>query len=130
MLNDFNLEGKTALVTGASRGIGKEIALVLAEAGADVAIAARRLDRIEQTADELRAFGRRAVPIQTDVSDSQQVDDMVAHATESLGRMTSWSTTQESPQAAPWCLSLEMMTLQKRPREWTIRHGSPLSIQI
>jgi len=87
MLNDFNLEGKTALVTGASSGIGKEIALVLAEAGADVAIAARRLDRIEQTADELRAFGRRAVPIQTDVSDSQQVDDMVAHATESLGRI-------------------------------------------
>ena len=78
MLNDFNLEGKTALVTGASSGTGKEIALVLAEAGADVAIAARRLDRIEQTADELRAFGRRAVPIQTDVSDSQQVDDMVA----------------------------------------------------
>jgi NAD(P)-dependent dehydrogenase (short-subunit alcohol dehydrogenase family) len=87
MLNDFDLEGKTALVTGASSGIGKEIALVLAEAGADLAIAARRLDRIEQTADELRAFGRRAVPIQTDVSDSQQVDDMVAQATESLGRI-------------------------------------------
>ena len=59
MLSDFNLEGKTALVTGASSGIGKEIALVLAEAGADVAVAARRLDRIEETADEIRGLGRR-----------------------------------------------------------------------
>ena len=58
MLSDFNLEGKTALVTGASGGIGKEIALVLAEAGADVAVAARRLDRIEETADEIRGLGR------------------------------------------------------------------------
>ncbi len=81
MLSDFNLEGKTALVTGASGGIGKEIALVLAEAGADVAVAARRLDRIEETADEIRGLGRRAV------SDSQQVDDMVSQATESLARI-------------------------------------------
>ena len=87
MLSDFNLEGKTALVTGASSGIGKEIALVLAEAGADVAVAARRLDRIEETADEIRGLGRRAVPIQADVSDSQQVDDMVSQATESLARI-------------------------------------------
>ena len=87
MLSDFNLEGKTALVTGASSGIGKEIALVLAEAGADVAVAARRLDRIDETADEIRGLGRRAVPIQADVSDSQQVDDMVSQATESLARI-------------------------------------------
>ncbi len=87
MLSDFNLEGKTALVTGASSGIGKEIALVLAEAGADVAVAARRLDRIEETADKIRGLGRRAVPIQADVSDSQQVDDMVSQATESLARI-------------------------------------------
>ena len=87
MLSDFNLEGKTALVTGASSGIGKEIALVLAEAGADVAVAARRLDRIEETADEIRGLGRRTVPIQADVSDSQQVDDMVSQATESLARI-------------------------------------------
>ena len=76
MLSDFNLEGKTALVTGAS-----------SEAGADVAVAARRLDRIEETADEIRGLGRRAVPIQADVSDSQQVDDMVSQATESLARI-------------------------------------------
>ena len=87
MLSDFNLEGKTALVTGASSGIGKEIALVLAEAGADVAVAARRLARIEETADEIRGLGRRAVPIQAAVSASQQVDAMVSQATESLARI-------------------------------------------
>ena len=50
MLNEFNLDGKTALVTGGSNGIGIEIALVLAEARADVAAAARRLTRIQETA--------------------------------------------------------------------------------
>ena len=87
MLAEFNLDGKTALITGASSGIGKEIALVLAEAGADVAIAARRLDRIEETADEIRGLGSRAVSIQADVSDSQQVDDMVSQATDALERI-------------------------------------------
>lgn len=87
MLNEFNLDGKTALVTGASSGIGKEIALVLAEAGADVAVAARRVNRIEETAESIRGFGRHAVAIQADVSDSQQVDDMVSQATDALGRI-------------------------------------------
>ncbi len=80
MLSDFNLEGKTALVTGASSGIGKEIALVLAEASADVAVAARRLDRIEETADDIRGLGRRAVPIKADVSASPQRYDNVRQA--------------------------------------------------
>ena len=87
MLNEFDLDGKTALVTGASSGIGKEIALVLAEAGAKVAVAARRLDRIEETVEEIQGSDGHAVAIQVDVSDSQQVDDMVSQATEALGRI-------------------------------------------
>ena len=87
MLKEFNLDGKTALVTGGSSGIGKEIALVLAEAGADVAVAARRTARIEETADAIRSLGKRAVAIQADVSDSKQVDDMVSEATSALGRI-------------------------------------------
>ena len=87
MLNEFSLDGKTALVTGGSSGLGKEIALVLAEAGADVAVAARRLTRICETADAIRSLGKRAVAIQADVSDSKQVDDMVSEATSALGRI-------------------------------------------
>ena len=87
MLNEFSLEGKTALVTGGGRGIGKAIALVMAEAGADIAIAARTFSQLEETAHEIRALGRRATPIQVDVSDSKQVDIMVEQATDELGQI-------------------------------------------
>ena len=87
MLKEFDLTGKTILLTGASSGIGRDIALVLAEAGADVAVSARRLERIEETAEGIRGFGRKAVPIQADVSDSAQVDAMVEQATQELGRI-------------------------------------------
>ena len=87
MLNDFSLDGKNALVTGGGSSLGKEIALVLAEAGADVAVVARRLTRIGETADAIRSLGKRAVAIQADVSDSKQVDDMVSEATSDLGRI-------------------------------------------
>ena len=87
MLKEFTLEGKTALVTGGSAGIGKAIALVYAEAGADVAIAARNFDKLEQAAEEVRGLGHKVVPIQADVSDRQQCESMVATATQELGRI-------------------------------------------
>ena len=87
MLKEFTLENKTALITGGSAGIGKAIALVYAEAGADVAITARGLDRLEEAADEIRKLGHKVVAIQADVSDRQQVDDLVAKATAELGRI-------------------------------------------
>ena len=87
MLREFSLEGKTALITGGGRGIGKAMALVMAEAGADVAVAARTLKEVEQAADEVRGLGKRSLAIQADISDSKQVDEMVAKATEALGRI-------------------------------------------
>ena len=87
MLKEFTLERKTALITGGSAGIGKAIALVFAEAGADVAIAARALERLEETAEEVRGQGRKVLSIQTDVSDRAQVDEMVARTIQELGRI-------------------------------------------
>lgn len=60
MTDLFDLTGKVALVTGGSRGLGREMALAFADAGADVIIASRKLDACEQVADEIRAKGRRA----------------------------------------------------------------------
>lgn len=81
----FSLEGKIAYVTGASRGIGKAIAVALAEYGADVAVAARTVEALEQTAKEIEALGRRALVVPTDVTDSKQVEESIAKTISELG---------------------------------------------
>jgi NAD(P)-dependent dehydrogenase (short-subunit alcohol dehydrogenase family) len=82
------LEGKTAFVTGGGRGIGRGIVLEFAREGADVAINYRRdRDAAERTADEVRALGRRAVVLQADVADREQLERAVAGALEFLGHL-------------------------------------------
>lgn len=83
----FSLEGKVALVSGASRGIGRAVALGFAGAGADVAVAARSQDDLEQLASEIEAAGRRALVVPTDVTDRAQAEDMVARTAQELGAL-------------------------------------------
>ena len=85
MAKEFSLEGKRALVTGGSTGLGLAISLVFAEAGADVALAARTVANLDAAAEEIRQHGRKVVTIPTDVSDREAVDAMVATATAELG---------------------------------------------
>jgi NAD(P)-dependent dehydrogenase (short-subunit alcohol dehydrogenase family) len=83
---DLGLQGKHAVVTGGSRGIGKAIARELAREGVDVAIVARTKADLEATARELAAqTNRRIVPIAADVTSKEQVDSMVAEAAQHLG---------------------------------------------
>ncbi|MDZ4278615.1 MAG: SDR family NAD(P)-dependent oxidoreductase, partial [Dehalococcoidia bacterium] len=67
VLDRLRLDGKAAVVTGAGRGLGQQMALALAEAGADVVCAARSKDQIEATAGAIRALGRRSLAVPTDV---------------------------------------------------------------
>ena len=83
----ITLEGKKALVTGASRGIGREIAIGYARAGADVALAARDADRLAEVRTAIEALGRRAVVLPTDVTDPDAVRAMVAAAIDGLGQV-------------------------------------------
>ncbi|OBI13521.1 short-chain dehydrogenase [Mycobacterium sp. E2327] len=85
VLDLFDLRGKRALVTGGSSGIGKEVALAYVQAGAEVAIAARHSDVLDEVAAELTAVGGRVVPIGCDVTQPEQVDAMLDRATAELG---------------------------------------------
>ncbi len=78
----FGLEGRTAIVTGASGGLGKETALALADVGCDVAIAARNLQALEEVAAAIARKGRRCLPIKTDVTQAPDVRRMVDLAIE------------------------------------------------
>jgi len=82
---DDSISGKRALVTGASRGIGRATALALAQAGVDVALAARGTDELDQVAAEIAGLGRNAAVISCDVSDVTQVQRMVESAHTQLG---------------------------------------------
>jgi 7-alpha-hydroxysteroid dehydrogenase len=90
ILDTFRLDGHAAVVTGAGRGIGRAIALGLAEAGADVVVAARRTAEIESVAAEVRALGRKGVAITTDMMDLGQIDRLAGEAEKALGKLTIW----------------------------------------
>jgi len=82
------LDGKTALVTGASSGLGRHFALTLARAGAKVALAARRAENLNDLADEIAGFDGRAMPIRIDVTDSESIQAGIDAAETELGPLS------------------------------------------
>jgi 3-oxoacyl-[acyl-carrier protein] reductase len=81
------LKDKKAFITGGSQGIGKAIALVLAEAGADVAIGGRNLEKLNLVAEELRSAGRRILPIQVDITQAGNVRDAFSRVSSEFARL-------------------------------------------
>ncbi len=85
--NLFDLTGKTAIVTGGGRGLGKAVALGFAQAGADVVVASRKLENCEATAREIEASGRRALAVGCHVGRTDQIDALVDTAYAAFGRV-------------------------------------------
>jgi NAD(P)-dependent dehydrogenase (short-subunit alcohol dehydrogenase family) len=108
VMDRFSLQGKVAIVTGASSGLGVAFAQALAEAGADVAVGARRLERLPDTAALVEAAGRRALTARTDVTLVEDCDALVAATMDAFGRVdilvnnagvgTAMPATRESPE--------------------------------
>jgi NAD(P)-dependent dehydrogenase (short-subunit alcohol dehydrogenase family) len=86
-MNHFDLTGKTAIVTGASRGLGRTFANALAAAGADVAVTSRDASHVSDTCADIEARGRRAVPLALDVRDESSIHRAVDAAHAALGKI-------------------------------------------
>jgi len=83
----FSLEGRVAVVTGGTSGIGRALSLGLADAGADVIASARRKEQVEKTADEIEARGRKTLRLSSDVSDRGTLETLLAAALERFGKV-------------------------------------------
>jgi len=108
ILDRFALTDKVAIVTGASSGLGVAFAKAFAEAGADVVLAARRTDKLAETAELVRQAGRQALSVATDIADPAHAQHMVDAAMEQFGRVdvlvnnagvgTAYPATRETPE--------------------------------
>jgi NAD(P)-dependent dehydrogenase (short-subunit alcohol dehydrogenase family) len=87
MMEGFSLDGKVALITGASRGIGRAIALRFAQAGGRVVVSSRKLDNVQSVADEIQAAGGEALAVQTHIGKSDDVAALVSKTIEVYGRV-------------------------------------------
>ena len=83
----FRLDGKVALVTGGSRGIGRAIALAFADAGTDVAVSSRNLDELEKVAEEIRGLGRKALAVVAHLGRMGELDNLVQKIMGEFGRI-------------------------------------------
>lgn len=110
VLDRMRLDGRAALVTGASRGLGLGMALALAEAGADVALVARGADRLRDAAERIEALGRRAIALPADLGDANAAMRTVDQAADALGRLDVLVTAA--------ALQVRKPALEVTPEDW------------
>ncbi|MBN1643911.1 MAG: SDR family NAD(P)-dependent oxidoreductase, partial [Dehalococcoidales bacterium] len=83
----FSLNNKVALITGASRGIGEATAKAFAKAGADIAIASRKLPDLEKVAEDIRGMGRKCLPVAAHIGKMEEINNLVAAVVKEFGKI-------------------------------------------
>ena len=83
----MNLQGRAGIVTGAGRGIGRAIAMNLAYQGADLAVVDINRNSLDEVSSEIKKLGRRCLPVVADISNIQQIIDLIASTTSFLGKL-------------------------------------------
>jgi NAD(P)-dependent dehydrogenase (short-subunit alcohol dehydrogenase family) len=106
-LSRFSLEGKVALITGASRGIGRSAALAFARAGADIALTSRKQEDLDKVADEIKALGRKALPVAAHVGRMEDIHRLVDQVVKEYGRIDILVNNAGGAPATALCLDAE-----------------------
>ncbi|MGQ9647882.1 MAG: SDR family NAD(P)-dependent oxidoreductase, partial [Thermodesulfobacteriota bacterium] len=83
----FDLKGKTAIVTGGAIGLGQQMALGLAEAGADIVICSRKLERCQEMARRIESLGAKALALRCDINREEEVDDTIKETIKIFGKI-------------------------------------------
>ena len=83
----FNLNGETAIVTGGAIGLGKQMALAMAELGADIVICSRKLDRCEEMAHQIESFGVKALALRCDLTRAEEIDQVIKETLKEFGKI-------------------------------------------
>src|SRR6202140_37977 len=107
----LDLDGKVAVIVGGSSGIGKTIALGLAQAGADVIASARRIELVNALADEIESLGRRSLRVTCDVADRESLDNLLKATVDVFGKVDIMVNAAGIPKRAP--------TLDFSEADWT-----------
>jgi NAD(P)-dependent dehydrogenase (short-subunit alcohol dehydrogenase family) len=87
LLRMYDLKGKSAIVTGVSRGLGISFARGLSKAGCDLTVVARNFEKLQEVARELRKYGHKVLPLRVDVTNGEDVDVMVAETLSAYGKI-------------------------------------------
>ena len=130
MKNYFDVAGKYAVVTGASSGLGRQFALCLAEQGCNVAIAARRVERLEEVKKEVEAYGVKCLVLPCDVTDTEQIRNSVDKVVKEFGRIDILINNAAASFASRFSIAISSMSADRSTPIMSYPASAKISVRL